>query len=662
MQQRLQAKTLHLDHSWRSSPVVIDFVNRVFTHPPVQQLLSGFQPHTTHRSQAWGRVEVWPLFAASEPSETSAADGLRNPLREPRTVSLDDRHYREGQAIATRIQELVARNIAGYDDMILLMRSRTHLSDYEAALRDAGIPYLSLDRGTLLHSLEIRDLEALLTVLMTPQDNLSLAQVLRSPIFSATDDDLVVLAQESAPSWFERLTVLASRLQPDHRLHRAARLLSDWRVLAGHVPIHDLLEHIFHESNLPERYAAAFPAVQSARVRANLTRFIELALEVDAGRYPTLPRFLERVRQLRTLDKEGPNQATPHAADGQRVCLLTIHAAKGLEAPVVFLADSTNPGNTPPGCQTLVTWPAESDRPTRFMLLGTATQRDSASRALYEQEQAEQQRESANLLYVALTRARHMLVMSGCAASRGGVTAGWYQQVCDALDHDAGSELAWCAGDTQARPRCTDAPSAHPEEPDIPAVLREPLEPRSPWQEIAPSRRSTAIFTDDADAEGRLRGTAIHRMIQLASESPPTGLNAQTIIGRVAAELQGECSEEFLRPLWSEVAALFADPRLAWLLVPTRDTRAYNEVPIQYRLNGKTVYGIIDRLLVSQAQTWIIDYKSHSVTDEARLLELTEHFRPQLELYAAGARRLWPDRDLRVFVLFTATRRLVEID
>ena len=187
MQKHLQASSIHLDDSWRSAPAIMEFVNSVFRHPGMETLLPGFQTHTTHRKDMWGRIELWPLIEARNEDDVIDYDGLRNPLQTPRPLTVDDRYYREGQAIAHRIQELVEQKTARYNDILILMRSRTHLADYEAALRDRGIPYLSLDRGTLLQSLEIRDLVCLLAVLMTPQDNLSLAQVLRSPIFSVTD-------------------------------------------------------------------------------------------------------------------------------------------------------------------------------------------------------------------------------------------------------------------------------------------------------------------------------------------------------------------------------------------------------------------------------------------------------------------------------------------
>jgi ATP-dependent helicase/nuclease subunit A len=662
MQQHLNAESIHLDASRRSSPAILELVNKVFLQAEMQQLLPGFQPHTTHKTQAWGRVEMWPLIEAQTGSPEPPCESLRNPLQQPRLVALDRRHYREGQAIAARIQELVQERLAGYEDIVILMRSRTHLADYEAALRDHGIPYLSLDRGTLLQSLEIRDLEALLVVLMTPQDNLSLAQVLRSPIFSVIDQDLMLLAQQAGGPWIERLAAVAARLDAGHPLHRANRLLESWRSLAGHVPIHDLLERVFHEANLLARYEAAFPATQSARVRANLTRFVELALEVDAGRYPTLPRFLERVRQLRKLDREGPNQATPTAEGGARVHLLTIHAAKGLESPVVFLADSTNLGNSPPGHQPLVRWPAEADRPSDFMLLGNTRQRDAVSKGLHELERQEEHREAANLLYVALTRAKHMLIVSGCAATSRSSSRSWYAQIATAVCGQEAPQAPWIDEFLQAPDRPAAEPPQKPSDADIDPRLRQPIPTRALWSEIAPSRAAPQADMESGDALGRLRGVAIHRMLQLAADARGTQASRNAVTQRVAAEMQWAPSDPTLQSWWQEVERLRADPKLSWLFEPQSPAKAYNEVPIEYLDRGRTVYGIIDRLVATDAGVWLIDYKTHRVRCATQLRDLCDHYRVQLALYREGVQRIWPDRPVQTCLLFTHGGQLFEIE
>ena len=662
MQQHLQAGSIHLDHSWRSSPAIMEFVNRVFQHPDMQGLLVDFQTHTTHQTELWGRVELRPLIRPQADAPAVEYEGLRNPLLQPRPLTLDRRHYREGQAIAQRIQELVEQKTASYNDILILMRSRTHLADYEAALRDQGIPYLSLDRGTLLQSLEIRDLEALLVVLMTPQDNLSLAQVLRSPIFSATDEDLVLLVQESAGVWINRLEVISRNLDPGHPLSRADRLLTQWRALAGRIPIHDLLERIFHDSNLLNRYQAACPDTQVSRVRANLTRFIELALEVDAGRYPSLPRFLDRVRQLRNLEKEGPNQATPQSEHKQRVCLLTIHAAKGLEAPVVFLADSNSPGSSPPGYQTLVRWPAEADRPSDFMLLNNSRQRDSISKARYDLEQQEEQRESANLLYVALTRAKNMLVITGCAHATRRGSCSWYEQIAKAVCEETAPVEPWIHAFKEAPVKDHRETARDTGKAAVDPRLSQPIPTRRLWREIAPSSQQQDNGFESGSAEGLHRGLTIHRMLQLATQMPGAQMAAGDIVSCIATESGLTPDAPLLQQCWNEVIKLMQNRDLTWLFTPVTGTRTFNEVPIQYRRGQQIVYGIIDRLVVTDTGIHLIDYKTHRIDRESIVQQLLERYKQQLELYREGVQRLWPGHPVKAYLLLTDGGKLVDID
>ncbi|NIP73928.1 MAG: UvrD-helicase domain-containing protein, partial [Gammaproteobacteria bacterium] len=350
LRRRLGALTCPLDHSRRSSPAIIECVNAVFARAPLAERIGAFQAHDTHRGELWGRVELLPLVRAApqEEREASGDGGLRDPLLSPRVAVEDRRHYEEGRAIAERIGRLVAERTPvvddrivrplRYGDVLILLRKRAPATALEQALRDAGIPYLGTGRGTLLESLEVSDMEALLSTLINPYDNLALAQVLRSPVFAADDADLVRLACAGDGTWRERLAEMAPGLPDDHPLHRAHRLLGSWETLAGRVPVHDLLDRIYSEADLPSCYEAAFPRPLRPRVHANLARFIELALEVDSGRYPTLPGFLERLRQLKRHPLEAPDEP-PSLGGEDRVRIMTVHGAKGLEAPVVWLAD-----------------------------------------------------------------------------------------------------------------------------------------------------------------------------------------------------------------------------------------------------------------------------------------------------------------------------------
>ena len=659
MQQHLGAGSVHLDQSWRSSPLIMDTVNELFQHDSMQGLLTDFQQHSTHLDKQWGRLEIWPLIEPDDQEESSVDfTQFRNPLLEPRVQRRDSRYYREGLAIAQRIRELLDENIVHCNDILILLRSRTHLSDYEAALRDSQIPYLSQDRGTLLESLEIRDMESLLKVLMAPQDNLSLAQVLRSPLFSVDDDALLHLANGQTGSWFERLTAVTAT-DNTQSLTRAAQLLTSWQQLAGRIPIHDLLETIFHQANVVERYQAAFPAIQVPRVNANLVRFIELALEVDSGRYPTLPRFLDKLQQLRSLDKEGPSQATPQSDTGQRVRLLTIHASKGLEAPVVFLADSASTGGGSKACQTLVRWPAEKDRPSDFMLLNRSLDRDSISTARYDSEKMEAQREAANLLYVALTRARNMLVISGCHPTKRSTEQSWYEQLVTALgsEDNTGSSLIRTHGTPDPLPEDSSSPVRSMDvDPRLGQVIKVP----PAWHEIAPSRSADSGDIETGDADGIQRGLVIHRLLQLAVGLPMPKIDAMMLLRQVAGEYSMRQDDSRLYEWWQEVETIIENRSLAWLTQPGVDHRAFSEIPIEYRRQNQTVYGVIDRLVVGPEQVTLVDYKTHRL-DDADIEQLGAHYRPQLELYREGVQRLWPNHSVRACLLLTHGCRLVDM-
>src|SRR5690606_16156005 len=240
-----------------------------------------------------GRVELLPLAApeAENYDAPSAETGLRDPLTEPPRQADLSAHYREGLQIAGRIHELIAERLVvekngeetplDLHDIYILLRNRTHAAEYEQALQDCNIPYVGLERGGLLESLEVQDLEALLNVLVTPFNNLALAQVLKSPLFCADDRDLIQLAGcDASIHWYERLTTLVDGGQASPSLRRACRLLAEWRKLVGRLPVHDLLDRIYHEGDVLTRYRHASPAVLQGRVHANLNLLLEMALEI----------------------------------------------------------------------------------------------------------------------------------------------------------------------------------------------------------------------------------------------------------------------------------------------------------------------------------------------------------------------------------------------
>jgi ATP-dependent helicase/nuclease subunit A len=318
-------------------------------------------------------------------------------------------------------------------DFILLVKRRKYLPQFERALREAGLAYDSSRLGGLLNTLEIDDLIALLTVLVSPRHDLPLAQVLRSPIFSFTEAQMQALSMSIASnegyrSWWDAL-----QASQDLGIQRAARYLEHWRVLGEALPVHDLLDLIYHESNLRVSYAVAAQNLARAQILANLDAFLELALNQDGGRYPSLSRFIDDINAMR----RGDDDETPDEGDVEveadsnedigevdeqsemsdedrhkRVRLMTIHGAKGLESPFVIMLDANHTEWRAPHRGVLLDWPPEHTSPSHLSLYTAKTLTGERS-IIFKKENEVSQNENWNLLYVAMTRAKQGLWLSG---------------------------------------------------------------------------------------------------------------------------------------------------------------------------------------------------------------------------------------------------------
>lgn len=699
LQQHAQAHTLTQHLSWRSSPAVIRFVNLVFHRPgdadtetEGDYLLHDFQEHDTHHRQLWGRAELLPLIRRQERTVEKADQAWRNPLEQPRQTDEDRRHRQEGDLIAEKIRQLLGTPIADRDkirpmtgdDIMILLRDRTHARFYEDALRRAGIPYIGTGRGAFMQSLEVRDLMHLLRNLIEPYNDLALASALRSPMFAASEEDLLRLAQNPPGSWRERLERLATTEAPEGDLFRAQQLLSQWKSYIGHLPVHDLLDRIYCEGNVVARYlAAAVPHLRS-RVEANLNRFLELALEIDSGRYPSLSHFLAYLERQTENDDKAP--AEPAWNREPRVRVLTIHAAKGLEAPVVFLADAARGSrHRDRGMRSVIDWPVNDSRPRYFHLAGAKKYIDDMSLALQTEQQWSARREEANLLYVALTRARQILYVSGCEPGQG--DRGWYgfiekrlRQAGDSAEaartglklntislDDGKTIFNTCASLEFGAPPTSLLLEQRSRGPGfvIDPLLMRPLPVMTETGILNPSR-SVPVEDDHPDeaaefpdtrAEVQRRGVVIHRMLERLT----SGDTRAAVEKKLRQEFGGSLEEKDFNNCWREACAIADHEDFREFFDPARYREARNEIPILYRAGERDVYGVIDRLIMRDDEIVLIDYKTHARATRGNIAQLAEDFREQMRQYGEGARRLWPDKKLRLLLLFTACGGVVEL-
>ena len=716
LKDRLAAKATPLDFSRRSSNAIIQCVNHIFEQPDVQAIMTGFTTHGTHLDKLPGKVQLCDLFEAEEEAEEPAKEAeietklvFRNPLEQPRENNVKTLRHDEAEYISKQILQLVNsperitdNNIVRpieFGDIMILMRNRTHLAIYENALKQLNIPFIGNKKGGLLDNLEIQDLNCLLNLLITPYNNLALAQVLKSPIFSANDDDLITLSRfknsqnKKETHWYNRLLILAEENpeQLSKPLQRAAHLLPHWQQLAEHLPVHDCLDKIFSQGNIMRRYMAANKPENRQKVAANCQQFLNLSLETDSGRYPSITRFLQRLNHLQKHSSSPPEEPLSQS-DESRVRLMTIHGSKGLEAPVVFLADCNSTASNKNAYASLVQWPADKSRPVNFQLQLSKDYTDQMTQQLQQEKLEAQQLEELNLLYVALTRAREQLYISG-VANRKRQSNSWYQIIADGLNDVMQSETdqdnvhfsiyshLHYPQDIIESSKNLNRHTTENNNKDIDKRLLKPISEITPSSFlIAPSlatgsRHKNGIDNDEQDGNvyqqdiARWRGITIHQVIEYLCNSknyPAAESDIRYIQNKITAEtsLSNPALIIHIDECVQEAVATYNHNDFEHLFNTDSSCQTYNEMSLMYKQEKQTVYGIVDRVLKEEKNktVTIIDYKSHRLSSKESTQQSALQFSEQLEYYRSGINKLWPQHTVKTGVLFTHCNEIVWID
>ena len=695
---KLNAVALSQNTTRRNAPSINDAVNQVF--------LAGALPESyqfTKQATAWkalqnglpaesyatnGEAQLLPLIervADEQPERCGTAFDAA--IQDSGQTSDVQQRYEEGKQISCLIHHVIAtRQVmdkkdsqdcwrpARASDFILLVKRRKYLPQFERALREAGLAYDSTRLGGLLNTLEIDDLIALLTVLVSPRHDLPLAQVLRSPIFSFTEAQMQELSmsvngnQQGHRCWWDAL----QDSQNPH-IQKAARYLEHWRGLGEVLPVHDLLDLIYHESNLRVSYAVAAQNLARAQVLANLDAFIELALNQDGGRYPSLSRFIDEMNAMRRGDDdetpdEGDVEAETNEDIGEvdeqsemseedrhkRVRLMTIHGAKGLEAPFVIMLDTNNTEWRAPHRGVLLDWSPEDTNPTHLSLYTSKTLTGERS-AIFKKENEVSQNENWNLLYVAMTRAKQGLWLSGAASSSktGLNERSWYGRALAAgvsvldinalglenassgqadMKMDLGSvpfkidhfQIAWDEAQINYQDSISKIESG---------VLAKELVEKSLEQE-----------REEPDPEILEEGTNFHKLLEIitpdsANHSKPAMPSEQELMNWLGVDQEGAIK------LIAHVQKVLTTPELRRYLTSGEWVQAWNELDIASE-QGKSYR--MDRLVEFDDHLAILDYK---LTIPEVGGEKYEKYRKQLQGYQAELKRIRKDKQNKAYLI-----------
>ena len=559
-------------------------------------------------------------------------------------------------------------------DVLVLVRQRGSL--FEAiirALKNAGVAVAGADRLVLTEHIAIIDLMALADALLLADDDLALAVALKSPLFGFDDDLLFALAWDRGRSL--RAT-LAARAGERREFAAADALLRRCAAAARREAPFGFFAWLLG----PEHGRARMFARLGLEAADALDEFLELALEYERRETPSLQGFVGWLRGATSVVKRDMETTR------DEVRVMTVHGAKGLEAPVVILADTTTPpkGAHQPRLLDIKQPKAAPGAPDCMVWAG---RRDDDVRAVAAAREAaldENEHEHRRLLYVAMTRAAERLIVCGYQGKAKPRPGCWYELIHNGLKGQPGFEEV---GEGEARLwryRKAPEPASAPVtlrlplgEPAVaaPAWLSAPapresgrptvLSPSSAYDEAAPPARARQAVAPrrrdavQAQAQAQARGTLIHRLLQSLPDVAPARREA-TAEGFVARAGAGFSAEEHQRFV-AQALAVFADPRFAPLFVA--GSRA--EVPIVGRVartDGPDILvsGQIDRLVVTERAVLIADYKTNH-DPPGSLDAAPQAYVEQLALYRAVLGRIYPDRPIRAALVWTEIPDLMEI-
>ena len=625
---------LACDHTRRNAPEVLGVLNEVFAAATASGEFDGFRMHTTEQSATPGAAVAMlpcvmrPLQAASSnPTPLAWRDSLTTPRHEPETVLRE----REAAWVAAAIHELVHRDGVAPADIMVLSRRRESLRLVAPALQRLHLPFAAVEELALNASPEARDLIALLDLLASPRHRLSLLQVLRCPLFGASDAELVELASRAEAIGVDWWPALCRESWSGPALRRAAQWLPRWQTAAQHLPPHDLLDRIVHEGALRERVAATVAPERRTAALDAIDAVLGQALLLDGARYATPYNF------VRALRRRAISVAPPSQSDA--VQLLTIHGAKGLEARVVFVMDGDPQPSNPETTTLLVDWPVDAPAPRRCAFVYAESACPASLQALLDAERAAREREELNGLYVAMSRARERLVFSATEPLRPPPGLSWRQR----LD-------PWVQRWTPAEPRAG-VPTAAGDS----AVARLKTLPALDAATVSAARPSAEIMVDTDQT--RL-GKAVHRVLEWASGAARGGVAADLAELARAASLEFASvptqTERLARTILDSPAArrFFDGPALRW---------SGNEVPVGDA--GDVLR--IDRLVLLDEPTadasqgrstwWVLDYKLQHAPQQL------EAYRAQLLRYRDAVRRAQAGATVRCAFL-SGAGEVIEIE
>jgi len=672
---------IFLEYSFRSTRTVLEVVDGVFAPVTARRgVVADIAREVLHRPFREGHaglVEIWPLVQTQKPD---SGDAWRMPV-----------DVEAGDNAASRLARKIAETVRGWidrgeileskgrpiraGDVMILVQSRSALVDLMMrALKEAGVPVAGIDRITLTEEISVLDLLAVGGFALQTRDDLTLATVLKSPLVGMGEEELFELCYGRPHGLWQRLR----DARPDVALWLQKRIER-----SGYATPYEFFAEILNTPCPGDAVSGrrAFYGRLGYDIQDALDEFLSRCLHFEQSHTPALQAFCDWFLRGEAQIKR---EQESHKADQVRI--MTVHASKGLQAPIVFLPDTVKILHDHNKGRVRLLWPEEDvDGKAAGVDVPLWSPRQEFDAGIYERTReaaAEKQMEEyRRLLYVALTRAEDRLYIAGFRGRNKAKEGCWYNLVAESFPADAravpfemeGAPLADAEGNILYARRLSHAQTVPPEKAPA-AAAQEALDavrvPLPPWAAAAPAAEPVPPVPlapskpgeDEPAAKSPLgtddswrfrRGVIVHQLLEILPQLPPA--RRAEALARWLARPSLAMPEAEQKTFAAEVMAVLTHPDFAAIFAP--DARA--EVPVvglagqvSASVPQKVLSGQIDRLCVGAQEVLVVDFKTNRPPpkDESKVPAV---YLKQMAAYRDILRKIYPDKKVRTALLWT---------
>ena len=669
-----QWRRVNLKVSFRSTSAVLNFVDQVFLDPVSKDGVvfeeDDVIEHIPFRMGEAGLVELWPVFVPQE-SEEPEVWALPTKLE-----MSDNSTTRLANKIADTIQEWINtkellesknRPISPGDIMVLVKSRGGFVEQFIRSLKTRKIPVSGIDRMVLTEQLPVMDLLALAKFILLPEEDLVLATFLKSPLIGLSEDDLFELS-------YKRKGTLWSGLKEKHEAIYC--YLLGLRQKAGKISPYALFAEVINCSCPADEVSGrrAFLSRLGYDALDSLDEMLNACLDFEVLHGISLQSFVNWF-------EKGQAQIKREQESGDMVRIMTVHGSKGLQSPIVFMADTiSRPRDNPKGRPGIL-WP--KTQMSVPIWVPRQDMEDELYKELRKAEEEKQDQEYKRLLYVAMTRAEDRLYISGSRGKRKMAEDCWYSLIYNAfkpiaeeidfkvhgkpvLDDDGNelSALRFISNQTKDIKEVKMEEVSRIGVEKLPDWARQdkPEEPfpSKPLMPSRPEEAEPAVCSPLGEDNGWRfrRGNLAHQLLEILPEMKKD--QWEKVIINFLSRAEHQLSETQQYELKEELLKVLNDVGFASIF----GVGSRAEVPVTGLVGrgdkSQVLSGSIDRLLVTEDEVLIVDYKTNRpppITEEGVQIVYLK----QLAAYKSAIVRIYPDKQVRCALLWTDGPHLMEI-